>query len=48
MEDVPQALADIGASYYLNSVQYEDETELIHYEWVVEVADDAESNDSRV
>lgn len=26
-----------GIAFYLNSVQYEDETELIHYEWVFEV-----------
>lgn len=26
-----------GAAWYLNSVQYEDDTGLIHYEWVFEV-----------
>lgn len=34
LADIPQALEQIGASYYLNSVQYEEETGLIHYEWV--------------
>lgn len=37
MSQVPQALEAIGASWYLNAVQYEDETGLIHYEWVWEV-----------
>ena len=36
-EAIPGALEDIGASYYLNSVQYEEETGLVHYEWVWEV-----------
>ena len=30
-------LNDYGASWYLNSVQFEDETRLIHHEWVFEV-----------
>ena len=34
---IPAALAGIGASWYLNSVQYEEETGLTHYEWVWEV-----------
>ena len=34
LASIPQALEQIGASYYLNSVQYEEETGLIHYEWV--------------
>ena len=34
---IPAALEGIGAAYYLNSVQYEEETGLIHYEWVWEV-----------
>lgn len=38
MESVPEALEGIGAAYYLNSVQYEEDTGLIHYEWVWEVA----------
>ena len=36
MESVPKALEGIGAAWYLNSVQYEDDTGLIHYEWVWE------------
>lgn len=36
MASIPQALEGIGAAYYLNSVQYEDDTGLIHYEWVWE------------
>lgn len=34
---VPAALEGIGASWYLNSVQYEDDTGLIHFEWYFEV-----------
>lgn len=30
-------LNSYGASWYLNSVQFEDETRLIHHEWVFEV-----------
>lgn len=30
---IPTALEGIGASWYLNSVQYEEDTGLIHYEW---------------
>ena len=37
MERIPQALERIGAAYYLNSIQYEEDTGLIHYEWVWEV-----------
>lgn len=33
---VPEALEGIGAAWYLNSVQYEEDTGLIHYEWVWE------------
>ena len=36
-EAVPAALEDIGASWYLNSVQYEEDTGLTHFEWVWEV-----------
>lgn len=39
MAKVPQALETLGASYYLNSVQFEEETELIHYEWIAEVVE---------
>lgn len=33
-EDVGITLDGLGASWYLNSVQYEPETGLIHWEWV--------------
>lgn len=36
MEHVPEVLESIEAAWYLNSVQYEDDTGLIHYEWVWE------------
>lgn len=35
---VPRALEGIGAAWYLNSVQFEEGTGLIHYEWYWEVA----------
>ena len=31
---VEASLDELGASWYLNSVQYESDTGLIHYEWV--------------
>ena len=31
---IPQALEIAGVAYYLNSVQYEEETNLIHHEWI--------------
>lgn len=34
---IPKALEEIGASWYLESVQYEEDTGLIHFEWVWEV-----------
>lgn len=34
---IPSALDAEGVSYYLESVQYEEETGLIHYEWIWEV-----------
>lgn len=34
IEAVPSALEGIGAAYYLNSVQYEEDTGLLHFEWV--------------
>ena len=37
-EAVPAALEGIGAAWYLNSVQYEEDTGLTHWEWVWEVA----------
>lgn len=36
-DSIQTALNGIEASWYLNSVQFEDETNLIHYEWVFEV-----------
>lgn len=38
VDRIQAALAAACISFYLNSVQYEDETEYIHYEWVFEVA----------
>lgn len=32
--EVESLLNRLGASWYLNSVQYEDDTGLLHYEWV--------------
>ncbi len=32
-DEVQQTLEDLGATWSLNSVQYEDETNLIHMEW---------------
>lgn len=34
---IPAKLEAVGASYYLNSIQFEDETGLLHYEWIFEV-----------
>lgn len=34
---VQNFLNNYGASWFLNSVQFEDETNLIHHEWVFEV-----------
>lgn len=34
---IPSALEAGGVSYYLNSVQFEDETSTLHYEWIWEV-----------
>lgn len=36
-EKIQSALNEMDISFSLNSVQYEDETTLIHYEWVFEV-----------
>lgn len=33
-EGVGDALDELGASWYLNSVQYENDTGLLHWEWV--------------
>ena len=37
IDKIQEALVSNRVSFYLNSVQYEDETEFIHYEWVWEV-----------
>ena len=37
-EEIQRALGDVEISYSLNSVQYEEETGYIHYEWRWEVA----------
>lgn len=37
-DEIQKALIDACISFYLNSVQYEEETGYIHYEWVFEVA----------
>lgn len=37
-QKVQQALTDADISYRLNSIQYEDDTRYIHYEWVWEVS----------
>lgn len=34
---IPSALNNLTCAWYLNSVQYEEETDLIHVEWVFEV-----------
>lgn len=38
VEGIQAALKAARISFNLNSVQYEDETQYIHYEWVFEVA----------
>lgn len=37
MESIPAALNGTGCAWYKNSTQYEDDTSLIHVEWVFEV-----------
>lgn len=37
VDAVQDAMKTARISFYLNSVQYEDETELIHYEWVFDL-----------
>ena len=37
IEDIQGVLCDYEISFRLNSVYYEDETELIHFEWVFQV-----------
>lgn len=36
-ETIEAALDSISCAWYLNTAQYEEDTRLIHYEWVVEV-----------
>lgn len=36
VQSIQNALNDAGISYRLNSVQYEQDTKYIHYEWVFE------------
>ena len=36
-EKIQEVLSEAEISYRLNSVQYEDETGYIHYEWVFQV-----------
>lgn len=36
IKSIPEALNENEISYYLNSVQYEDETGLLHFEWIWE------------
>ncbi len=33
---IPEAFEAFGVSFFLNSVQYEEETGLLHYEWLWE------------
>ena len=37
VEAIQGKLRELGAAWGLNSVQYEEDTDLIHYEWVWEV-----------
>lgn len=37
LSSIPVAVESVGGSWYLNSVQYEEETGLIHHEWVFTV-----------
>lgn len=34
IDDIEDMLTDLDLTWYLNSVQYEEETGVIHYEWV--------------
>lgn len=40
IEKIPKALNDARIWWRLNSVQYEDETRFIHYEWLFRVRQD--------
>ena len=37
VKKIQKALNDIGVGWRLNSIQYEDDTKYIHYEWVWEM-----------
>lgn len=37
ISQIPAALESVGASWYLNSTQFEEETGLFHFEWYAEV-----------
>lgn len=37
VDEIETALTQADISYRLNSIQYEDETKFIHYEWLFEV-----------
>lgn len=37
IKKIPEKLNETGAAWYLNSVQFEEDTGIIHYEWVFEV-----------
>ena len=43
LDDVQAALEGLGVAWRLESVQYEDETNAIHYEWTWEVATNGEN-----
>lgn len=36
-DSIQNALYEAGLAWKLNSFQYEDETKLLHYEWIVQV-----------
>ena len=40
VDETQSALNSAGISFWLNSVQYEDDTNLVHHEWVWEVGND--------
>lgn len=44
IDDVQEALENLEVAWSLNSVQYEDDTNTIHYEWVWEVANIGEDD----
>ena len=37
VDAIQEALSDAEVAWHLNSFQYEDETKLQHYEWIVQV-----------